>query len=292
MPAFKPIARIGACAKSISANPGARGEFGCGRLIKVSTSVVALFVIAATSATVAAEKIPLPRPAPLRTVTPDEAPAESEPSDCRLRLTEQLAVAPSLPPIDHPPGCVVSDVVHLEAIVLKNGSRVAVTPPATLRCTMAEEIVGWVRDDVASAVRELGSPLRGVDNAASFDCRGVNNIPGARLSEHGLANALDIGALRLSDGKLVKLTDPHVARDFRENIKRSACTRFSTVLGPGSDGFHEEHIHVDLKELAPRRSRLCHWDVREPEPEEEGVEIVPLPRPRPDFERDHAARRR
>jgi hypothetical protein len=51
------------------------------------------------------------------------------------------------------------------------------------------------------------------------------------------------------------------------------------VLGPGSDGFHEEHIHVDLAE---RRSgnRLCHWEVREPDAAI-GGSPVPLPRPRP-----------
>ena len=123
----------------------------------------------------------------------------------------------------------------------------------------------------------------------SFDCRGMNNIPGAKLSEHGHANALDIGGLRLTNGNVVRLTDPQVTRDFREEVKRTACERFSTVLGPGSDGYHEEHVHVDLMERAPGRFRFCHWDVRDPEPEPEAAESVPLPRPRPDFEREHAA---
>ena len=58
--------------------------------------------------------------------------------------------------------------------------------------------------------------------------------------------------------------------------------RFSTVLGPGSDGYHENHIHVDLAE---RRGgyRMCQWDVREPD-EELGAAAVPLPKPRPDFD--------
>jgi hypothetical protein len=53
------------------------------------------------------------------------------------------------------------------------------------------------------------------------------------------------------------------------------------VLGPGSDGYHEAHVHVDLAE---RRSghRMCQWDVREPEPEVTASAVnVPLPRPRP-----------
>jgi hypothetical protein len=61
------------------------------------------------------------------------------------------------------------------------------------------------------------------------------------------------------------------------------------VLGPGSDGSHEQHIHVDLAE---RRGgyKMCEWDVHEPvketAPQDEQnaaklTEPVPLPRPRP-----------
>ena len=52
-------------------------------------------------------------------------------------------------------------------------------------------------------------------------------------------------------------------------MRVSACRHFTTVLGPGSDGYHEDHVHVDLAE---RRNgfRLCQWDVRDPE--------TPLPR--------------
>jgi hypothetical protein len=49
-------------------------------------------------------------------------------------------------------------------------------------------------------------------------------------------------------------------------MRRSACARFTTVLGPGSDGYHENHFHVDL---AQRRGdyRLCQWNLpRPPEP--------------------------
>jgi hypothetical protein len=56
------------------------------------------------------------------------------------------------------------------------------------------------------------APRCSIDNYASFDCRGRNNIVGAKLSEHGHANALDIRSLKLADGKVVKLVDPHVVR--------------------------------------------------------------------------------
>ena len=47
---------------------------------------------------------------------------------------------------------------------------------------------------------------------------------------------------------MIELTDVNIAKAWREGIRADACARFSTVLGPGSDGHHEEHIHVDLAE--------------------------------------------
>ena len=121
-----------------------------------------------------------------------------------------------------------------------------------------------------------------IANLASFDCRGRNRIVGAKLSEHGKGNALDIHLLKLADGKVVGLTDPQIPRDFREGLRQSICARFMTVLGPGSDGYHEDHVHVDLAE---RRNdyRICEWDVREPAEAPAAVlaDTVPLPRARP-----------
>jgi hypothetical protein len=235
-----------------------------------------------------AQAVPLPRPRPSTAPTtvvavPDDTRAEEPPppSACRLRLTSDLAIAPSLPPLTGEGDCAVEDVVKLEAVVLPDKTRVAVTPPATVRCSFAEAIVQWVRQDLAPAMRSLdGAVLKGIDNYASYDCRGRNRVAGARLSEHGKANALDVRSLKLADGSVLKLTDPNVDREFREGLRKATCARFSTVLGPGSDGYHEDHVHVDL---AARRGgyRICHWDVREPGEEPVEVAHVPLPRPRP-----------
>jgi hypothetical protein len=145
---------------------------------------------------------------------------------------------------------------------------------------MAESIVNWVREDAAARVLALGSALRSIENYDSFECRGRNRIPGAKLSEHGKADALDIRSFKLASGKVVELTDPHVDKAFRDGLRVSVCSRFMTVLGPGSDGYHEEHVHVDLAE---RRNnyRICEWDVRMPEPVAAEDGGVPLPRPRP-----------
>jgi hypothetical protein len=191
-----------------------------------------------------------------------------------------------------PPGCGGPDAVLLQRIILDDHTEVEVEPPATLRCEMAEAVTEFVRRDLAPAAAALGSPLRTVENYDSYSCRGRNRVAGAKLSEHGLANALDIRAIRLKDGRVVKPTDAGASPVFRTAMKTAACRSFTTVLGPGSDGYHEDHVHLDRIE---RRSgfRMCQWDVRD-EPQfalqsaaarpaqARGLRCpVPLPRPNP-----------
>jgi hypothetical protein len=236
----------------------------------------------------AAQTVPLPRSRPAQAPGAEpptaQAPGASEPEEppppsaCRLRLTAELAVVQSAPPVVGRDECGIDDGVRLEAVFLRDKTRVALTPPAIVRCTFAEAIVQWVREDLAPAVRPLGAPIRSLDNYAAYDCRGRNRIVGAKLSEHGKANALDVRSVKLANGTLVGLTDPQVSKDLRLGLRQITCARFTTVLGPGSDGYHEDHVHVDLAERTGGY-RICHWEVREPG--EEPAAAVPLPVPRP-----------
>ncbi len=210
---------------------------------------------------------------------PDEQAASAPPpeSACRLALTEAIAIAPSIPDIRGAGGCGGEDLVRLEAIVLPDQRRVSVKPAAILRCSMASALADWIRNDIAPLASGLGSTVSDLDNFDSYECRGRNRIAGARLSEHGRANAIDVRAFKLADGRLISLTDRAVPREFREAVLRSACARFPTVLGPGSDWYHEDHIHLDLVE---RRGnyRICQWNVWDPLPQ-----VAPLmPADRPD----------
>ncbi len=235
-----------------------------------------------------AAKVPLPRPRPPEAsvgvpLSDDAAKAEQgkgveeaevtkppQPSACRLALTDSIAIAPSIPPIHGPGACGGDDLVRLEAIVVSPSQHVALKPPAILRCTMATAIANWVREDAAPLAVALGSSLSEVDNYDSYECRGRNRVAGAKLSEHGLANALDVRGLKLANGTMLSLTDRNLSRDTREKVLASVCSRFMTVLGPGSDWYHEEHIHLDLAE---RRNnyKLCQWGVYDPLPQ-----IAPL----------------
>ena len=251
--------------------------------MKRSYAVIAFVALAEVAA---AQTVPLPRPRPFLhsdEAAPAGAAATPAPSACRLRLTAARVIAPSVNSIDGPEGCGGVDLVRLEAVMLSNNDRVEISPPAVLRCDMAEAVADWVRDDLAElAVHSLGSRLRSVRNYAAYHCRSRNNIVGGLPSEHGKGNALDVGSITLVNGKAIDPTDLKVSRDFREGWKKSVCYRFSTVLGPGSDGYHENHVHLDLKERQ-NGYQICQWEIRVPD-ESQKLTIasdVPLPRPRP-----------
>src|SRR3954454_14930947 len=223
------------------------------------------------------------------TPKPAEAapPPEKQASACRLALTEEIAIAPSIPDIRGPGACGGEDLVRLEAIMLPDKRKVAVKPAAILRCTMASAIADWVRKDVVPLAASLGSTISDLDNFDSFECRGRNRVAGATLSEHGRANALDVRALKLANGRSISLTDRTVPRELRESVLHSVCARFSTVLGPGSDWYHEDHIHLDLME---RRNnyRICQWDVWDPLPQT--APLLPAERPEEAPPRELAAK--
>jgi hypothetical protein len=255
--------------------------------------------------------VPLPRPrpadAPAAEASPPVAgqpPAASEtgkpteqaapvakpapqPSACRLALTEAIAIAPSIPDIHGAGGCGGEDLVRLEAIVLPDNKRVSVKPAAILRCAMASQLADWIRTDIAPLAAGLGSPISDLDNFDSYECRGFNRIPGAHLSEHGRANALDVRAFKLANGRSISLTDRTVPRELRETVLHSVCARFSTVLGPSSDWYHEDHIHLDLME---RRNnyRICQWAVLDPLPQT--APLLPAVRPEEAPPREVAAK--
>ena len=251
--------------------------------------------------------VPLPRPrpadapasAPDQPATAKQRPAEADrptepaappapmPSACRQALTPEIAIAPSIPDIHGPGGCGGEDLVRLEAVVLPDKHVVAVKPAAILRCTMASAIADWIRSDIAPLAQSLGSVVSDLDNFDSFECRGRNRVVGALLSEHGRANALDVRALKLADGRSISLTDRTVSRDLRESVLHSVCARFSTVLGPGSDWYHEDHIHLDLMERH-NNYRICQWNVWEPLPQV--APLLPAERPEEAPPREVAAK--
>jgi len=137
-----------------------------------------------------------------------------------------------------------------ELAAVDNG-RVTLKPTALLRCPMIPQVERWIRESVAPAAQYyFGADLVEVSVAGSYSCRPMNHVSGAKLSEHGYANALDVSGFTLSDGRKISVKrhwngDPQEQAYLRA-VHRGACQHFTTVLGPNHDRAHHDHFHVDL----------------------------------------------
>jgi len=133
-----------------------------------------------------------------------------------------------------------------------DNGRVTLRPAATLRCPMIPALDRWTRDVLSpAAVELLGSPVVNVRVAASYACRPINHKRGNKLSEHGRANAIDISAFTLKDGRVVTVkrgwrNATRAEAKFLRRLHRGACRIFTTVLGPNADRYHHDHFHFDL----------------------------------------------
>lgn len=137
------------------------------------------------------------------------------------------------------------------------------SPAAILRCPMVTSVDDWVRHTITPAsVRYLGSPVVELRVISSYSCRTRNGITGAKLSEHGLANALDVSAFLLADGRKVTVKrgwrGTSSEQAFLRAVRAGACERFATVLSPDADRYHHDHFHVDLARHNRRGTyRVC-----------------------------------
>ncbi|MGL5009376.1 MAG: extensin family protein, partial [Paracoccaceae bacterium] len=105
----------------------------------------------------------------------------------------------------------------------------------------ANALSQWVDQGLRPAFE--GQEIAGIQVAAHYICRTRNNRPGARISEHGRGKAIDISGIILGDGTLLT-----VANNWNRAMRaayQAGCGIFGTTLGPGSDGYHEDHMHFD-----------------------------------------------
>jgi hypothetical protein len=136
----------------------------------------------------------------------------------------------------------------------------AVAPPAIVTCAVAEALAKWAADSVkAEAERHLTEVPKKILIGTSYECRGRNRQPGAKLSEHAFANAVDVMGFEFRKRRAIPIAsraDETPEAMFLGAVRAQACTYFTTVLGPGSDAAHANHLHLDMRERK-RGAKLC-----------------------------------
>jgi hypothetical protein len=135
--------------------------------------------------------------------------------------------------------------------VLANGRMVPVSNGVTTDCGMATAMPAWVESIDSYLMARENTRLSEVVIGTSYACRNVNNGATGNLSFHAFADALDIVGFKLEDGRTVTVaggwSDPLSPEGRLLRFAHgSACSRFTTTLGPEANALHHDHLHVDM----------------------------------------------
>ncbi|HEX8624456.1 MAG TPA: extensin family protein [Allosphingosinicella sp.] len=165
---------------------------------------------------------------------------------CQADLRREAVRFKALPDRIFAGGCTAIGAVQL----LDIGT--PVTNLGAMTCPLARQFARWTREAMQPAAKAwLGARVVRIESFGTYSCRPVNSRPGARLSEHGRANAVDVGAFVLDDGRRITVEsgwnggDEDVRR-FLRAVHAAGCRRFGTVIGPDADAFHRDHLHFDM----------------------------------------------
>jgi hypothetical protein len=143
-------------------------------------------------------------------------------------------------------------------MVTASAGPVEVKPPATLACPIVSALDKWISAAVQpAALKWFRQPVVEIKQISSYSCRGMNGNPNAHISEHAFGNALDIAEFDLADGHRISVQygwhGTPEEQGFLHDVQSAACQEFTTVLAPGANVYHYNHIHVDLMRHAGRR---------------------------------------
>jgi hypothetical protein len=146
-------------------------------------------------------------------------------------------------------GCELSGAIKLVKIATQFGDIEISGKPAML-CSFGRQFSGWVREVGAPlTLAYTGERLVRIEAGSGFACRARYDKPGAVPSEHAKGDAIDIMSFVLADDRRIGVkqqdTDVAAARDLLRAFRTTACGYFTTVLGPGTDQAHENHLHFD-----------------------------------------------
>jgi hypothetical protein len=212
--------------------------------------------------------VPAPQTAPRPWVSPDTARATPEPDDIppdailpggrrpmpQAPPTQRAYNAPDYqPPAQRiPPALGPVRGPYTPASI----PQAALTPAAKLACPIVSALDRWVSEGVQpAALHWFNSPVVTIHQIGSYSCRSMVGAGTSHISEHAFGNALDIAGFTLADGRTITVKNgwhgSPEEQGFLHDVQLYACETFVTVLAPGYNPEHYNHIHVDLMRRRP-----------------------------------------
>ena len=179
---------------------------------------------------------------------------------CRALLTSAGVRFTALPPRRGEGACGYDDAVRLTS----GGARRIGFAPASLgvACPVAAALTVWEWQVVQPAAeRRFGQPVARIEHFGSYSCRRMYGRDEGGWSEHSTANAVDIAAFVLADGRRIS-----VVRDWRgaetdaaflHDVRDGACRLFATTLSPDYNAAHRDHLHLDQATRGATGWRAC-----------------------------------
>ena len=140
------------------------------------------------------------------------------------------------------PGCGFSGAVRL------TGPEFSPRGPV-MTCLLAVAVTLWNDRVVRPTARwRLGSDVAALEHYGTYSCRVIAGSE--RRSQHATANAIDIAGFRLKRKPPVSVRrdwggDSRPAK-FLRDVHDGGCKLFGTVLGPGYNAAHRDHLHLDM----------------------------------------------
>lgn len=187
-----------------------------------------------------------PEPPPVRPAQPVASDSDRATLQCHAELRRNGVEFKSLNDRYFGGGCTALGSVQL----LEIGT--PVTNLGAMTCPLARQFARWAREAVQPAAGQwLGTKVVRIESMGTYACRPVNGQAGNRLSEHGRANAVDIGAFVLADGRRISVLggwngEDADVRNFLRAVHQAGCRRFSIGLGPDANALHRDHLHFDM----------------------------------------------
>jgi hypothetical protein len=241
-------------------------------------AVFALALGTAASVKAMADEPPLPPPRPPELAAPAKAP-EAPPvkappvqtlpaptgdaaSICLAKLIAGGASAEAAPsPATFVEGCGIDGPVRLSSIAVADGDVVSLPERPLVACEFALTLADYVRLIVAPLGQAmLHAKVAGIEAGPGYTCRTQDHIAGAKISAHGHGLAVDFMAITFADKRRIlvgRQASADEASYFRA-LRTAACGWFTTVLGPGSDAFHANNMHLDIEPHGSSGSyRIC-----------------------------------